>query len=195
MKVIIVGGSANGLTLANLIGDEHEITIVEKEKELADKIANETHALVINGDATDISLLKEAGLNQADALVSTASDKDNLMICQIAKSENVPKIIPIVRDPKNEELFTKLGLSHIVSSVGTNVTAIKNLLHQIGDVRILAQLGGGEVQIIEPTIAEGSSLIGQPAKLKYAIIAVVYRSGELMIPQEKTMLEQGDVLL
>jgi len=174
MKIIIVGGGTTGLILANLLGEEHEIVIVEKDEAISKEIAGKTQAMVVQGDGSDISLLQDAGLKEADALVATTDDKTNLMISQIAKSEEVAKIITVVKDPKNEELFTKLGVHLLVSSVGTNVTAIKRLLYQVGDVRIIAQLGGGDVQIVELNVAETSHLIGKKPDLKKASIGAIY---------------------
>jgi trk system potassium uptake protein TrkA len=195
MKIIIVGGGRTGLILANLLGEEHDITIVEKDEAVAKDIAGKTQALVIQGDGSDITLLQEAGLKEADALVATTDDKSNLMISQIAKSEEVSKIIAVVRDPKNEELFTKLGVHLLVSSVGTNVTAIRRLLYQVGDVRIIAQLGGGEVQIVELNVAEKSPLIGKAPNLRKASIGAIYRGGEVIIPKESTTIKKGDLLV
>ena len=195
MRIIIVGGGTTGLILGNLLGEEHEITIIEKDEAIAKELAGKTQALVMQGDGSDITLLQEAGLKEADALIATTDDKTNLMISQIAKSEEVGKIIAIVHDPKNEELFTKLGIHLIVSSVGTNVTAIKRLLYQVGDVRVIAQLGGGEVQIVELNVSEKSPLIGQSPVLKKASIAAIYRGGEIIIPKDSTLTEKGDLLV
>jgi len=195
MKIIIIGGGATGLTLANLLGEDHEVTIVEKDEEIAKDIAAKTQALVIQGDGSDVTTLSEASIATADAIVVTADDKTNVMICEIAKSEKVEKIISLVREPKNEELFAKLGITSLVSAVGTNVTAIKRLLYQVGDVRIIAQLGEGAMQIVEIVVAEGSPLVGKPAELKKATLAAIYRGGELVIPQEDMLLQAGDLLL
>jgi trk system potassium uptake protein TrkA len=195
MKIMIIGGGVTALTLANLLGEDHQITIIEGDKDTAEDISTKTHALVVQGDGSDITLLRESGLEDVDALVATSDDKNNLMICQIAKSESVKKIISLVSDPKNEELFTKLGIHHIVSSVGTRVTAIKRMLYQVGDARIIAQLGQGEVQIVELTISEESKLAGKKATIKNASIAAIYRGGELIIPKPTTPLEAGDLLV
>lgn len=192
---MIIGGGATGLTLANLLGEEYEITIVEKEDEVAKDIASKTHALIVVGDGGDITALRDANLADMDVIITTADDKTNLMVCQIAKSEEVKKIISIVNEPKNEELFAKLGITHLVSSVGTNVTAIKRLLYQVGDAHIIAQLGAGENQIVELPVAENSPLIGKKASLRKASIAAIYRSGEVVIPKRATFINKGDLLI
>ncbi|MBU1446169.1 NAD-binding protein [Patescibacteria group bacterium] len=195
MKIIIVGGNATGLTLANLLGEEHDITIIEQDEEVAKKTANEISALVIHGDGTDMSILNEAGLKETDAIITTTDDKTNLMICEIAKSEKIEKIISLVSDPQNEELFTKLGITRLVSVVGTNVTAIKRQLSRVGDERIIAQLGEGKVQIVELNVSAKSKIVGKTPELNGARIAAIYRSGEMIIPSEDTLVEESDVVL
>lgn len=145
MKIIIVGGGETGTTLAKLFEKEAEVIIVEKEEILAKELAQKTNALIIHGDGTDISILKEAGIEKSDALVvTTGDDTVNLMISQIGKSEKVRKVIPLVRKPKNEELFAKLGVSTFVSAAGSNASAIKRILRTYGDARIIAQFGEGD---------------------------------------------------
>lgn len=195
MKIIIVGASQTGVTLANLMGEDHDITILEVDSEKAKKLSEETAALVILGDACDLSALQEAGLSEADAVVATSDDKTNLMVCEIAKNEKIKKVVSLVNDPKKEELFTQLGITQIVSVVGTNVTEIKRLLYQVGDERIIAQLGKGEVQIIEQTVSKNSELIGQKTFVNGANIAALYRSGEIIIPHADTVIEENDVVI
>lgn len=195
MKILIIGGGATGLTLANILEKEHQVVLIEFDEEIAKDIAEKTSAMVIHGDGSDIEILKEAGISEIDALVTTADDKTNLMVAQIAKGENIPKIITMVHEPKNEELFTHLGVNNLVSSVNTDVKAIRQMLYQVGDARIIAQLGGGEMQIVELNVSQESPLAGKKTELKNASIAAIYRSGELIIPNKKTKIAAGDLLL
>jgi trk system potassium uptake protein len=196
MKIIIVGGGETGLTLARLFAKEAEITIVEKDEILAKELARKTNALIICGDGTDVSILLEAGIDKADALViTTGDDTVNLMISQIGKSEKVRRVVPLVRKPKNEELFTKLGVSSFVSAAGSNASEIKRILRTYGDARIIAQFGEGDVQIIQQVISKKSKLIKHKVGIKNAVIATIYRGGKIIIPSPDTRLKEGDVLL
>jgi trk system potassium uptake protein len=196
MKLIIVGGGETGLTLARLFAKEAEITIIEKDEILAKELARKTNALIIHGDGTDVSILLEAGIDKTDALViTTGDDTVNLMISQIGKSEKVRRIVPLVRKPKNEELFSKLGVGSFVSAAGSNASEIKRILRTYGDARIIAQFGDGDVQIIEQVISKKSKLITQKVSIKNAVIATIYRSGKIIIPTPQTILKEGDVLL
>lgn len=196
MKIIIVGGGQTGLTLAKIFEKEADVTIVEKNEIHAKDLAQKTNALIIHGDGTDISILNEAGINKADALVITTSDDTtNLMISQIGISEKVHKVIPLVGKPTNESLFAKLGVSSYVSVAGSNVLEIRRILRTYGDAKIIAQFGEGDVQIIQQVIAKKSKLIKQKAEIKNGVIATVYRNGKIIIPTTSTRLKEGDVLL
>ena len=196
MKLIIVGGGQNGLTVAKLFEKEAEVTIIEKDEIRAKELANKTTSLIIHGDGTDISILKEVEIEKADALiVTTGDDTVNLMISHIGQSEKVRKVVPLVRKPKNEELFSKLGINTYVSVAGSNASEIKKILHTYGDARIIAQLGEGDVQIIQQAIAKKSKLVRKKAQIKNAIIATIYRSGKIIIPTANTRLKENDVLL
>lgn len=196
LKIIVVGAGKTGNTLVNILSSEkHDVTIIEKKEDLSKEIANKTDTLVIKGDATDMNILKEAGIEKADALIAvTEDDKTNLMICEIAKSTKVKKIIARVNNPENESLFTKLGIDSIIPVVGLTVTKIKRELEE-DTGQIIAELGNGDVEVIAATIEKGSKLIGKNPGIKNAVIGTIYRNGELIIPTKKTKLKEGDVLV
>jgi len=197
VKLIIVGAGDVGTTLANLLSAEkHEICIVELDSKKAEKLAQKTDALVVQGDGADISILKDAGIETADALVAaTSDDKSNFMICEVAKSVGTKKIISVINTPKNEELFTKLGITQIVNSVRNTVTSIKRLLYEFGEEHVITQLGDGDVQVIEISVGNESKLLNQPAEIPGVVIGTIYRNGELIIPDKKTLIKVGDVLI
>lgn len=196
MKIIIVGGGKIGIALVNILVENHKITIIEKENERAEKVASKTTALILNGDGSDISVLKEAELAEADALiVTTSDDKTNLMICTIAKTEEVKKIIAVVNSSANEDLFHKLGITNLVSVVGASVSGIIRNLHQMGSETIVAQLGNGEMQVMEIHVPKGSKVIGASATLQGATVAAIYRSGDVIVPDADTVFAEGDTVL
>ncbi|MFQ5474695.1 MAG: potassium channel family protein [Candidatus Nanoarchaeia archaeon] len=196
MRIIIVGAGETGKALTKLLtSSKHEVTLVENDEETANSVAEDTEALVIKGDGTQISVLQDAGLDKSDAIIAaTHDDKANFLICQIAKTTKVKKIISTVSSPNNEELFTKLGIKALVPIVALTITKIQQMLSS-SDERIVAEFGGGNVEVVELTISEKSKLIGKPTKLPGAVIGTIYRDGNLRIPTEKTTLKEGDVLI
>ena len=197
MKIVVVGAGDSGRTLANMLSSEkNEVSLIEREERVAEDVAKEIDALVIKGDATEYSILKDAGIEKADAVIAiTNDDKTNLMVCEIAKSTKVAKIISRVNNPKNEELFTKLGITSIVPLVNIEITKIKNMIEP-GRERVIAELGEGDIQVIEGTLGEKSKLVGKDeASIKGAVIGAIYREGEILIPEKGEKLKQGDVIV
>lgn len=197
MKVLIIGGGEIGRTLINILSSkDYEVILIEKDEAIAKEIAEKSDVTVVKGDGTEMSILKDAGIETADSVIAvTDDDKTNLMISEIAKSHNTKKIISRVNEPKNDELFTKLGINLIVPMVGLAVTSIKRMLMRVGEERILNEIGEGKIQVVELEVGEKSKLVEKPAQLKGAVIGTIYREGELIIPEKTTKIQAGDVLL
>jgi trk system potassium uptake protein TrkA len=197
MKIIIVGGGDVGKTVANVLAaKDHDITIIEIDEAKAKNIASISDSLVLKGDATDMEIMKDANLDTADVIIAvTNDDKTNLMVCQIAKSSNVKKIITRVNDPKNDALFTKLGIKNIISTVSSQVTEIKKALYKVGEERIIAVLNAGDVQIVELNVDKNAPLSNiKVSDFEYGIIGAIYRNGKMIIPKPDTKVKPGDVL-
>jgi trk system potassium uptake protein TrkA len=195
MKIIIVGAGDIGQALVNVLASKgHEVTLIESNKEIAEKSAENSDALVLQGEPTNMRVLKDAKIEKADAIISlTKDDKSNLMVSEIAKSMEIPKIIARVSDPENEELFTKLGVDDIIPIVSLALRKIENSLF-VDKYRVLAELGKGKLQIIEIPIKKGSKLIGK-FNIKDVPINAIYRNGDYIIPNDKISIQEGDVLI
>lgn len=195
MKIIIVGGGEKGLALANLLTNKHQVTVIEQDEDRAKLIATKTQVLVLHGDGGDITILRQANVGDADYVVTTADDKTNLVVCQIAKNEKVQHIVALVNESKNEELFSKLEISNLVFVVGTIVSAIQRIIVQKGTEDIISQLGLGEMQVAKMTVSEGCKAEGAEAKIKNAEILAIYRAGKLIKKTEGETFQKDDTLL
>src|SRR5213595_3874816 len=163
MFVLVVGGGKVGYYLTKeLIQSGHEVVLMEKDHARADQIADEIGSIVIAHDGCEGKYLAEAGCNRADVVAAvTGDDEDNLVICQMAKHHfDVPRTIARVNNPKNEALFRHLGVDEIISPTRMALAAIEqdipvhHLLH-------LAQLEGGELELLEAQIGDESPAIGR----------------------------------
>ncbi|MBT7902967.1 TrkA family potassium uptake protein [Candidatus Woesearchaeota archaeon] len=197
MKVIISGAGQIGKTIASVLtAEKYDVVIVEIVEDTAKEIANNSTALVIHGDASDMSILKQAGIETCDAIIAaTGDDKTNVMICEIAKESEVAKIIARVNTAGNEELFNKMEVS-AVSSVSSVVSAIKRNLTDLREEKTILTLGKGDVQVITITVGNNSKAIDMtPAVIKSAIIGAIYRNSDLIIPKPDTQIKEGDLLI
>ena len=119
MYVIIAGASKLSYRLVQtLLQSGHEVTLIEKDRVKADRLAAEFGQSVLPGDATHLRTLREAGANRADVILATTEfDEINLVICQVAKVVFVkPRTIAIIRNPAFEGLFEGLGVDLTINT-------------------------------------------------------------------------------
>lgn len=197
MKIIVVGGGKIGNSLTQLLAKEkRDVILVERDKNLAEDLAEKLDALVICGDGSDRKILKDANINSADAVVAaTGDDKTNLMICELAKSVNVPTIVTRLNDSSNESIFSKLGISGIINTTSSAILAFKKVLEVPGK-KLISVIGGDKAEIFDLTISEKSKfanqLVGEAAK--NFVIAAISRDGEIIMPKIGTKIQEGDIL-
>ena len=201
MYVIVVGGGKVGYYLTReLLAAGHELVLLEKDPGRARQIADEVGSIVLNRDGCEGQHLEEAGANRAAIVCAvTGDDEDNLVVCQMAKHHfDVPRTIARVNNPRNEALFRHLGVDEIISPTRMALAAIEqdipvhHLLH-------IAQLGGGEVELLEAQIESGSPLVGKkPADLDLpegCSLFGVIRDETAHALRADTVFEPGDKVL
>jgi trk system potassium uptake protein TrkA len=198
MYVIVIGCGSIGKSLVNhLISEGHEIVIIEKDDDRSKSLAENLDAIIIHGDGSSTEILKDAGVERADAVaVLTADDNTNLTICQILKKFKVPKIVARVNEPDKKDLYISLEISAAISIVSAAVSQIKNALTK-DKGRSMMSIAGGNAEVIEIKLTN-DKLDGKKVKdigLPFgALIGVVYRKGEVIIAEDGTILRKDDVL-
>ena len=113
MNIIIIGCGKVGITLAEQLSEEeHDIILVDQSAEKLQQVPESIDALQIVGNGASIATLMEAGIENADILISvTGSDELNLLCCLIAKKAGDCQTIARVRNPiYNKE---KIGRAHV----------------------------------------------------------------------------------
>ena len=85
--IIIAGCSRFGANIASILSSkDYEVVIIDIDKSNFRKISRDYSGFKIEGDATDVDVLIEAGVKKADTLVcATNNDNINIMISEIGK--------------------------------------------------------------------------------------------------------------
>lgn len=204
MNIVIVGGGKVGYYLAKtLAAEHHNLSIVEQNREQCEKIVQEMGALgvdVINGDGTRTEVLRAAGAQKADTLVAvTGQDENNFVACKLASEFfNIQRTLARVNNPKNIEPFQQMGVGIVVSSTERIASLIEQTLdwNQVND---LLQQRIGDVQIKQLQIEPDFSSVGKTLadlRLPQGIVVIsVVKAESVVIPDGKTVLEAGDLVM
>ena len=198
MKSIIIGGGKIGSNLLKTLKDRgYDVTLIEKDENICRKIANDLDADIICGDGSDLAVLNDAGINNADIIAAvTGKDEENLVICQIAKMEfQINKSIARVNYPKNIAMFKALGVNETVCST----EVIANLIEYEFDsdiCKIIQTFDRGAMILVEVIIKEDSRWLDcfiRDLELPgESVIAAVLRGEKVIYPRGDTQILQND---
>ncbi|MDF2611894.1 MAG: trkA1 [Lachnospiraceae bacterium] len=151
MKTIIIGGGKVGYNLFKTLRErDYNVALIERDKETSLRIAEDFNTDVILGDGTNMEVLIDAGIEEAEIVAAvTGSDEENLVICQIAKlTFNTQKTIARVNNPKNTIMFKNLGIDDTVCSTEVIANLIEFSLDK-EDYRIISILERGSMVLAE----------------------------------------------
>ncbi len=200
MNVIVAGGGKIGFYLVKtLLEHGHTPHLIEENRALCTRLANQLDIPIICADATTIDGLRKAGIKEADAVVGvTGQDEDNLIVCQLAKKKfNTRRTVAKVNNPKNVNIMKQLGVDIVISSTD-NISRLLEREVDLSPIKNLMSLHRGEVSLIEVTLPDNYIHAGKSlAELGLSedlIIVTLTRGDELIIPRGNTTLEYGDKL-
>lgn len=110
MNIIIVGAGKVGYTLAEYLSkDGDNITIIDKKDYALEHVNNNLDVMCVKGNATSLKVLEEAGVREADLLISVTDSDELNMLCSLAsKKLGVKSTIARVRTPGYDEDITLL---------------------------------------------------------------------------------------
>ena len=201
MYVVVIGGGNVGYYLTKeLLTAGHEVVMIEKDPGRARQIADELGSIVVPNDGCEGRYQELAGMGRADVVAAvTGDDEDNLVACQVAKMHfNVPRAIARVNNPKNEHLFRQLAIDETVSPTRTILGVIEHEI-PIHDLLHLAELEGGELEIVEAQLTAESPAVGRELREltlpEGTSVAVILRGSKAVAVRPETRLMDGDRML
>jgi trk system potassium uptake protein TrkA len=175
--------------------------VLDKDATKCDNFEDELGSVCVRGDGCEVTTLAEAGASRAEVFISaTDEDEDNLVACQIAKHKfGVPRTIARVNDPKNEEIFRKLGVDCPISVTNLILEHIEEQIPTHPLIHLLT-MGEEKMEIVEVKILDGSKSVGKSIKELSlpldSILAVLIRNGQKpQVPIADTILEVNDRII
>ena len=201
MYIIVVGGGKVGYYLTKtLVHEGYEVLLIEKNPSKVELFTERFGAVVMNGDGAEASTLAAAGAGRADVVISvTGHDEDNLVICQLARHRfKVKRTIARVNNPKNEELFRRLGVDVTVNPTNTILSLIEQQIPDRHFVHLLA-LRHAKLAVVEASVAAESSINGRTVAdvrlpPETSLIAIL-RGSDVIIPTGQTQIMAGDEVI
>jgi trk system potassium uptake protein len=102
-------GSAVSLQLA---GSGWDVTVLDENEDSLARLGEQWTGGFVVGHGMDLKLLREGGIEDADAVVvTTDGDNTNIVIAQVAQKQfEVPTVVVRILDPARAQFYAEKGL-------------------------------------------------------------------------------------
>jgi len=202
-RVILAGGGNIGKNLAQNLERDHHVKIIERDPVRAEAIAEElSKTIVLVGDCTDASLLREESVDNTDVYcVLTNDDEANILSALQAKRMGAKKVIAIINRPSYVDLMESGTIDIAVSPQQITIGSLLAHIRRGSIVRVHS-LRGGVAEAIE-AIALGnrhsSKVVGRSLEELdlpegTSIVGIVRRE-DVIIAHHDTVIEEHDHVL
>ena len=203
MRIIILGAGKVGSHLTSELSlQNHDILVIDKDKEVISRLLEQNDVMAIVGDGRDVSVLQEADAANCDLFMAlTMSDDVNLISSTLAKSLGIDNIIIRLRDSKYVNHFDRIyQLTNSNLLINPEFLAAKEIQRSIkySHARNVETFLEDRALMFEIIISEKSRLDGKSLAEANAylgdfniIIGIVNDGSEITIPNGNFILRSG----
>lgn len=119
LYAIVIGCGRAGAEIAGrLSANGHAVVVIDRDRRAFTRLPERFTGTTIVGQAIDTECLISAGIEQADAVITTTyGDNSNLTVAQLARERfGVGRSIARVKDPVRAAIFSGLGVETLSST-------------------------------------------------------------------------------
>ena len=174
----------------------HSVSVIDQLREAFRRLGPDFKGDTVTGIGFDRDTLVEAGIERADAFAAVSNgDNSNILAARVARETyGVKNVVARIYDPGRAEIYQRLG----IPTVATVLWATDQIFRRLSPEGSRSEWrdASGTVQLSEmhphkDWYGRQILLIDQ---LTHARVAFITRLGVGMVPDEHTVLQQGDLL-
>ena len=186
-----------GATLAkDLEAKGHTVAVIDQNREAFRRLGSDFKGTTVAGVGFDRDTLVEAGVERAAAFAAVSNgDNSNILAARVARETyGVANVVARIYDPGRAEIYQRLGIPTVATVLWTTDQIMRRLLPS-GSQSEWRDASGtvilSEVHIDSGWHGEPISLIEQNTPARVAFLT---RLGKGLIPDENTILQDGDLV-
>jgi len=201
MKIVIAGGKHEAdFIVSKLKKEHHQLIVINQDRDFATYISANNDIDVFPGDPTKAYTLSDAEAQNSDVLLALSdNDTDNYITCITAKRLfNIKKTVAKVKNPKNVELFKRLGIDSVISSTYLLAQTILNESSVENIIKTLS-IEDEKIVMLEIGVEEEYAIVNKrlmdirfPSNIN---ISCIFRDPHVIIPKGDTLIKENDKLI
>jgi trk system potassium uptake protein TrkA len=198
VRVLVVGCGRVGSDLARHLADDgHDVSIIDESPDKLRALGSTFNGTIHVGLPVDIRVLREAGIELADALVAvTNDDNTNVMSVQLAKQVfGVPRTLARLDEPGRADSYRALDISYVAGAKLTANVMYERILEDDFDYHVT--FSGGDVEIVEMELsAAAAGMTVRDIEVDDQLrVAAVRRRDRTLVPRGDFVLREGDLVV
>ena len=197
MHIVILGCGRVGSTVAHeLEKSGHSVAVIDQEAGAFKRLGQDFKGKTVTGIGFDRDRLIEAGIEQADAFIAVSSgDNSNILAARVARETfGVGNVIARIYDPRRAEVYERLGIPTVATVAWTSDQILRHVA-PVGAAEDWHDPSGsvtlGEVKYHDSWIGVAINKISAEVNVN---IAVITRYGKAIIPDQDSVLQDGDII-
>jgi len=197
VHVVIMGCGRVGASLAAALERlGHEVAVIDKNQQAFRRLGSDFHGQQVVGVGFDRRVLIEAGIERAGAFAAVSSgDNSNIISARVARENfGIEHVVARIYDHKRAEVYERLGIPTVATVRWTRDQILTRLLPDAVTPE-WAHQGG---QVVMTQVSPSKGWIGRPVKEieqeAGVRVACVTRYGDGLVPEARTMVQDGDIL-
>jgi trk system potassium uptake protein TrkA len=203
MKIVVVGAGAVGSYLATRLALEgQDVILVESNPARAEAAQGEIDCMVVNGNGASATILRRAGLADAELLIAvTSSDAINVLACHAANTLGIPRKVARIEDAELKAEVEELGVDLIIDPGEAASRELLSLIKR-GAVSDLVSFADGRLILMGTFVPAEAAFVGRPlAEIREDIddwswlVVAVIRHGVTIIADGSTVIAPHDHVL
>ena len=186
-----------GSTLAvDLEKSGHTVAVIDQNREAFRRLGANFNGRTVAGVGFDRDTLLEAGIEKADAFAAVSNgDNSNILAARVARETfGVKNVVARVYDPGRAEIYQRLGIPTVATVLWTTDQIMRRLTPD--GTKSEWRDATGTILLVEVSLHKdwyGESIL-LIEKNTNARVAFVTRLGEAVLPDEHTVLQEGDLV-
>jgi trk system potassium uptake protein TrkA len=186
-----------GSTLAvDLEKSGHTVSVIDQNREAFRRLGANFNGRTVAGVGFDRDTLLEAGIEKADAFAAVSNgDNSNILAARVARETfGVKNVVARIYDPGRAEIYQRLGIPTVATVLWTTDQIMRRLTPD--GTKSEWRDATGTILLVEVSLHKdwyGESIL-LIEKNTNARVAFVTRLGEAVLPDEHTVLQEGDLV-
>ncbi len=192
------GGVSRAVTRRLVPVQGISIRVIERDPVRAKAFAAEfpSEVMVLDGDASDLDMLHEERIGEANVFIATSGDdEENMVACLLVHSLGTERTIALVNKPSYRQIYDLLGIDQAISP---RILCANKILRFVrsGSVSAIAVLGEGKAEVLEVEVhlpgKKTSAKIKTLGLPRGAVIGALLHGDETRVPHGESVVEEGD---